>query len=149
MTEDPGPDRPTFAPFLAALVIIVLVVIGIGLANLFGGDGLSEEQRVGRAAVGQNDAMQRENYPEFTQYTCADERGTEAEFIAGQRDSVAQRGARYVDDVTGVRVDGDRATGTVVYHFDKAPDTAVNVETRFAREDGAWRVCSGVKDSRP
>ncbi|MGV9798843.1 Rv0361 family membrane protein [Mycobacterium sp. NPDC003449] len=155
MAQDPAnsdytrPDRPTMAPFLAALAIIVLVVIGIGLANLFGGDGLSEDQRVGRAAVGQNDAMQRENYVEFTGYTCAGRHGTEADFLARQRASVDQRGARYVDDVTGVRIDGDSATATVVYHFDKAPDTKVDAETRFVREDGEWRVCSGMGDSRP
>jgi hypothetical protein len=148
MADEPV-DRPTMAPFLGALAIIVVVVIGIVVVNLSSGDGLSEDERVGRAAVGQNDAMQRENWGSFTDYTCRDQRGTEADFLARQRDSVAKQGARYVDDVTGVRIDGDRATGTVVYHFDKAPDTKVNTETTFVREDGAWRVCSGVKDSRP
>jgi hypothetical protein len=148
MAEEPV-DRPTMAPFLGALAIIVLVVIGIVVANLSGGDGLSEEQRVGRAAVGQNDAMQRQNWSAFGDYTCREQRGTEADFLARQRDSVARKGARFVDDVTGVRIDGDRATGTVVYHFDKAPDTKVDAETTFVREDGAWRVCGGVKDSRP
>jgi hypothetical protein len=148
MADEPV-DRQTMAPFLGALAIIVLVVIGIVVANLSGGDGLSEEQRVGRAAVGQNDAMQRENWTSFTDYTCRDQRGTEADFLVRQRDSVTKQGARYVDDVTGVRIDGDRATGTVVYHFDKTPDTKVNAETTFVREDGAWRVCSGVKDSAP
>lgn len=149
MTAEEPVDRPTMAPFLGALAVIVLVVIGIAVANLFSGDGLSEEQRVGRAAVGQNDAMQRENWGSFGDYTCRDQRGTEADFLARQRDSVAKQGARFVDDVTGVRIDGDRATGTVVYHFDKAPDTKLNTETTFVREDGAWRVCQGVKDSRP
>ncbi len=150
MTADEPVDRPTMAPFLGALAIFALVVIGIVVANLpGGGDGLSEEQRVGRAAVGQNDAMQRENWGSFTDYTCRDQRGNEADFLARQRDSVAKHGARFVDDVKGVRIDGDRATGTVVYHFDKAPDTKVDAETTFVREDGAWRVCSGVKDSRP
>jgi hypothetical protein len=148
MVDEPA-DRPTMAPFLGALAIIVLVVIGIVVANLSSGDGLSEEQRVGRAAVGQNDAMQRENWGSFTGYTCRDQQGTEADFLARQRDSVAKQGARFVDDVTGVRIDGDRATGTVVYHFDKAPDAKVDAATTFVREDGAWRVCSDVKDSRP
>ena len=55
---------------------------------------------------------------------------------------MAQEGARYVDDVTGVAVDGDRATANVSYHFDKAPDTKTGVDTTFVREDGAWQVCS-------
>jgi hypothetical protein len=147
---EPAPDRPTAAPFLTALVVIVLVVIGVFLVNAFsGGDGLSEEERVGRAAVGQNDAMQREDYSAFAGYTCADQRGNEAEFLARQRDSVQDQGPRYVDDVTGVRIDGDRATATVVYHYEKAPDDKIDVETTFVREDGEWRVCTSMGDSRP
>lgn len=150
MTDDPeNPDRPTMTPFLGALAIIAVVVIGISVSNLFGGDGLSEEQRVGRAAVGQNDAMQRENFQDFSAYTCRRLQGTEADFLARQRDSVARQGARYVDDVTAVRIDGDHATGTVTSHFEKAPDDKTNTETTFLREDGQWRVCSGVGDSRP
>jgi hypothetical protein len=41
-----------------------------------------------------------------------------------------------------VVIDGDRATATVTYHFDKAPDTKTGVEMTFVREDGAWKVCS-------
>ncbi|MBU8830270.1 Rv0361 family membrane protein [Mycolicibacterium goodii] len=160
MAENPGnpvgpgdsehaADRPTAWPFMAALVLIVLVVIGVFLVNAFSGDGLSEEERVGRAAVGQNDAMQREDYSAFVGYTCAAQRGAEADFLARQRDSVQKQGARYVDDVTGVRIDGDRATATVVYHFEKEPDNKINVETVFVREDGEWRVCSSMGDSRP
>jgi hypothetical protein len=129
-------------PFLAALAIIVVVVIAIVLLNLFGGDGLSEEQRVGRAAVGHNDALQRESYPDFRAYTCRDQQSVEADVLVRQRDSVAKNGERYVDDVTDVAIDGDRATATVTYHFDKAPDTRTSVETTFVREDGAWKVCS-------
>jgi hypothetical protein len=54
-----------------------------------------------------------------------------------------------VDDVTGVHVEGDRATATVVYHFGNTPDAKVNSETAFVREDGQWRVCSSMGDSRP
>jgi hypothetical protein len=42
-------DRPTITPFLAALAIIVLVVIAIGLFNFFGDDELPADQLVGRA----------------------------------------------------------------------------------------------------
>lgn len=136
-------------PFLGALAVIVLVVIVVVLLNVFGSDGRSDEQKVTLAAVGQNDALQRQNFDEFSGYTCAALRGFETDFIARQRDSVAKRGARYVDDVTEVKVDGDRATATVVYHFDNAPDAKVNTETTFVREDGQWRVCSSMGDSRP
>ncbi|MGV0811273.1 lumazine-binding protein [Mycolicibacterium boenickei] len=148
-TEFSERDRPTMAPFLGALAVIVLAVIVVVLLNTFGGDGRSEEQKVTLAAVGQNDALQRENFGEFSDFTCTAQRGTEADFIARQRDSVAKQGARFVDDVTAVQIEGDRATATVVYHFDKAPDTKVNTETAFVREDGEWRVCTSVGDSRP
>ena len=55
---------------------------------------------------------------------------------------MAKQGERFVDDVTDVRIDGDSATATVKYHFDKAPDTKSGVEMTFVREDGAWKVCS-------
>ena len=47
--------------------------------------------------------------------------------LARQRDSVAKRGERFVDDVTDVEIDGDRATAKVTYHFDKAPDDKTGV----------------------
>ncbi len=135
-------DRPTMAPFLGALAIFVLVVIGIGLANLLGDDDVPDDQQVGRAAVGQNDALQRQNYADFRKYTCRGQQGNEAEVLARQRDSVAKRGERFVDDVTKVVIDGDHATATVTYHFAKAPDAKTGAEMTFAREDGAWKVCS-------
>lgn len=130
------------APFLAALAIIVIVLIAIWLVNLFQGDRTPEDQRVGRAAVGQNDALQREDYADFSGYTCEKMRGSETDVIARQRDSTAKRGARFVDDVTEVKIEGDRATATVTYHFDKAPDQKTPVPMTFVREDGAWKVCS-------
>ena len=135
-------DRPTMAPFLGALAIIVIVVIAIWLFNVFQGDQTPEDQRVARAAVGQNDALQRENFADFGTYTCAAVHGSESDVIARQRDSVAKRGARFVDDVTDVKIDGDRATANVTYHFDKAPDQKTPVPMTFVREDGAWKVCS-------
>ena len=142
MPESPDPDSPTMAPFLGALAIIVVVVIAVGLFNFFGDDGPTDEQRVGEAAVAQNDALQRESYPDFREYTCRAEHAQESEFLARQRDSAAEQGARFIDGVSDVSVDGDSATGTVTYHFDKAPDTKTSVATTFVREDGTWKVCS-------
>jgi hypothetical protein len=139
---DEAADRPTMAPFLGALVIIVLVVIAIWLFSVFGGDKTPQDQQVGLAAVGQNDALQRENYADFVSFTCAAERGKEADVLARQRDSAGKNGARFVDDVTDVKIDGDRATATVTYHFDKAKDDKKRVPVTFVREDGAWKACS-------
>jgi hypothetical protein len=140
--EEDAADRPTIAPFLGAVAIIALVVIAIVLFNVFCSDDVPADQQVGRAAVGQNDALQRANYADFRTYTCRDQQGVEGDALARQRDSVAKRGERFVDDVTDVVIDGDRATAKVTYHFDKAPDTKTGVAMTFVREDGAWKVCS-------
>jgi hypothetical protein len=128
-------------PFLAALVIFVLVLIVIGIFTVTRGDGLTEEERVGRAAVGQNDALQRKNYADFRTYTCAAKQGQEADVLTRQQASEAKDGARYVDDVTAVRITGDAATAVVKYHFDKVVDTTSGSELAFVKEDGAWKVC--------
>jgi hypothetical protein len=130
------------APFLGGLAIFALVVIAIVLFNVFGKNDPPADQQVGRAAVGQNDALQRRDYGDFRTYTCRDQQGAEADILARQRDSVAKRGERFVDDVTDVVIDGDRATAKVTYHFDKAPEVKTGVVMNFVREDGAWKVCS-------
>jgi len=132
----------TAGPFLGALAIIVTIVIGIWLFNVFTGDELTDDQQIGRSVVGQNDALQRQDYADFRAYTCAEQHGVEAEVIAGQRDSAAKRGERYVDGATRVVIDGDRATADVTYHFDKDPEAKETVEIAFVRQDGAWKVCS-------
>jgi hypothetical protein len=140
--SDDTAGRPTATPFLAALAIIVVVVIAIGLVNLFESDELSDDQQVARSAVAQNDALQRENYADFRTYTCDAQHGSEADVLARQRHSVSKQGQRFVDDVTNVMIDGDRATARVTYHFDKTPDAKAGVEMTFVREDGTWKVCS-------
>ncbi|OBI80757.1 lumazine-binding protein [Mycobacterium sp. E740] len=146
---DPGPeseprDRPTAVPFLIALTIFVIVVIAIVLLNLFRDDELPPDQQVARAAVGQNDALQRQNYADFLTFTCPAQVGAETDVLAAQRDSVAKHGERFVDDVTDVVIDADRATAKVTYHFDKAPDDKNEVPTTFVRDGGAWKVCSAA-----
>ncbi len=135
-------DRPAIAPFLGALTIIVAVVIGIWLINVFSGDDLSDDQQIARAASGQNDALQRESYPDFRAFTCTAQLGDEAKVMGAQRDSVARRGDRYVDRVEGVVVDGDTATADITYYFGNDREAKETVEMSFAREDGVWKVCS-------
>lgn len=138
--QDDLQDRPTAAPFLGALVIIVVVIIGIFLFNRHSEDGAPEQ--IGRAVSGQNDALQRQNYPDFVKYTCRDQQGKQDDILARQRDSVSKRGERYVDGVGNVAVDGDRATTKVTYHFNNAPDASATADMTLVREDGAWKVCS-------
>ena len=110
------------------------------------GDRVPDDVLVGRAVVGQNDALQRSAYADFQRYTCATQQGTENQLLADQRQSVNARGARYVDDVKDVTVTGDRATATVVYHFEKSENSAdsnkVSAAMTFVRENGDWKVCS-------
>ena len=138
-------DRGSLLPFGAALAVFVLVVIGIAVFVLTRGDGLTEQQRVGRAAVGQNDALQRQDYADYQRYTCTQEQSTEANVLGAQQESVRERGARYVDDVTDVQIDGDRAAGTVAYHFENDPNAKRTTPLTFARQDGQWKVCSAYR----
>lgn len=130
------------APFLGALAIIFVVVISIVLLNLFGDNEPPPDQQVARAAVGQNDALQRASYPDFVAYTCRSQQGKEAEVLARQRDSLEKRGHRTVEDVVDVRIDGDKATAIVTYQFETVLETSSGAEMTFVREDGTWKVCS-------
>jgi len=142
VTNERTNDGSSPMPILIALGVVAVVLIGLGISWLVRGDGLSEDQRVGRAAVGQNDALQRESYPDFRKFTCAAQQGAEAEVIARQQQSKSAHGARFVDDITGVRIDGERATGTVVYHFERTSDKRIDSPMTFVREGGDWKVCS-------
>ena len=142
MTEPEESTGNSAAPFLGALAIIVAIVIAIWLFNVFSGDELTDEQLIGRAAAGQNDALQRDDYADFRSYTCAAQVGTEAEILDRQRDSKAAQGERFLDGVTDVEIDGNRATASVTYHFANAPDAKQTSDIPFAKEDGAWKVCS-------
>lgn len=143
MTEPTEPtDKSGIAPFLGALTIIVAVVIGIWLINVFSGDDLTDAQQIARAASGQNDALQRESYQDFQAFTCAAQQRDESEVLDAQRDSVAKRGDRYVDRVDAVVVDGDSATADITYYFDNEKEAKETVEMSFAREGGTWKVCS-------
>jgi len=141
MTE-PEADGASPMPILIALGVAVLVLAAVGIAWLFDKKPMSEDVMVGRSAVGQNDALQRDSYPDFRKYTCAAQQGAEAEVLAAQQKSKDAHGARYVDDITDVKIDGDKATATVTYHFERAADDKLKTPMTFARENGEWTVCS-------
>ncbi len=140
--SDKSSNGASPGPFLGALAIIVTGLIAVWLFNALSGDELTDEQQIGRAAVAQNDALQRQDYADFRAYTCVEQWGSEAEIIASQRDSSANRGERFVDGATKMAIEGDRATAEVTYHFDKDPDAKETAEMPFARQDGVWKVCS-------
>lgn len=147
VSEQEPVDRPTLAPFIGALVVIVVVLIGIAVLNyggVMGGDQQTPERDVRTAVVGQNDGLQRLDYGRFQTYTCKAQYGSQADVIAKQRDSVARSGQRYVDKVSDVHIDGDHASATVTVHFDKSADKPSTTPVTLVREDGAWKVCSPV-----
>jgi hypothetical protein len=122
---------------------VVLLALGVfWVLQMVAGDTQSDEARVALAAVGQNDALQRGDYADFRTFTCIAEQGTESGVLTDQRQSSSAKGARFVDDVTGIAVTSDRATATVVYHFEKAPDDKISSVMTFVRENGRWTVCS-------
>ncbi len=133
---------PTAAPFLGALAIAVAVVFATWLFNALSSDEPTVEQQIWLAVVAQNDALQRQDYPQFRSHTCQDQQESESEVVAEHSDSVARRGERFVDGVTGIAVDGDRATAEVTYHFGQNPEAKEKVEIPLARQDGTWKVCS-------
>ena len=140
---DPEDNPSTLMPMLTALAIAGVVLIGFFALRLFGGDGPPpDEAAVGRAVVGQNDALQRGNYADFRTFTCLSQQGIESQVLVDQRQSVAAKGARYVEDVKDIAVTGERATATVVYLFEKAKDDKLSTQMTFVREDGTWKVCS-------
>lgn len=139
---DQSNDGASAAPILIALGIVGFVLIAMVVFRMIGNDNVSDDNGIGRAVIAQNDALQREDYTAFRAYTCAPDQGTQAEVISGQQHSKAARGPRFVQDVTDVKVDGDRATATVVYYFEKAKDAHVTAPTTFVKADGGWKVCS-------
>ncbi|MEZ0340326.1 lumazine-binding protein [Mycobacterium sp. pV006] len=143
MTEDDDTGG-SVGPILGALAIIVAVLIAMWLFSVFSGPGpgLSDEQQVARAAVGQNDALQRRDYAAYRGYTCVARHGTEAEFVERQDKSEAERGNRVLEDMGAVSIAGDRATSEVTYSFEGDPEAEEKVPMSFVREDGAWKVCS-------
>ncbi|MDY6870708.1 MAG: lumazine-binding protein [Actinomycetota bacterium] len=112
------------------------------------------EQLIGRVAAAQNDALQRADYQAFQTYTCRAEHATESEVLERQRNSSAEQGARFIDGVSDVAVDGDRATATVTYHFDRSEDDKFgspdDLRPGGRRMEGVLdRFWLGVRDSRP
>ena len=140
---DPEENRSTLMPMLTAVAIAVVALIAFFALRLFGGDTPPpDEAAVGRAVVGQNDALQRGSYADFQTFTCLSQQGIESQVLVDQRQSVAAKGARYVEDVKDIAVTGERATATVVYLFEKAKDDKISTPMTFVREDGTWKVCS-------
>ncbi|MCX6481176.1 MAG: lumazine-binding protein [Mycobacterium sp.] len=135
-------DSSSAMPILIALGVVVIAVLAITGLRVLRGDEVRAEAGVDRAVVGQNDALQRQDYADFVGFTCVGQQSSAAAVLGEQRRSSAANGARIVDDVRDPVIDGDRATATVVYHFENSADDKITTEMTFARENGQWKVCS-------
>ncbi len=140
MTADD--DGATPWPFIGALALVLMALLGVGALTLAHRDRDTETDRVVRAVLGQNDALQRLDYADFRANTCARDAGKEADVLDRQRNSVKAKGARYVGNVTDVSISGDTASAVVTYYFEHNRDDKTDVRTAIVREDGAWRVCT-------
>lgn len=139
---DEGNSGSSAAPFMIALVVVVLVLVGIGLTNMFSAERNSDQEQIIRAAIGQNDALQRVDHPAYADYTCPALAGSADDLALRQKNSVQARGARYLETINNIAVNGERATATVVYYFDSDKDEKVDAPTVFEKRDGRWQVCS-------
>lgn len=142
MTQPAGESSSTALPIVIAFGIAAVVLIAVVAVRAGRGDEVRAEAGVGRAVVGQNDALQRGDYPGFRRFTCAAQQRTEAAVLGEQEGSRQAKGARFVDDVTGLTVDGETASAEVTYHFEKSPDGKVTTRMSFVRETDGWKVCS-------
>ena len=86
-------------PIAIAAAIVVVVLGAMWVLRFFRSDEVPDDGLVGRAVVGQNDALQRENYPDFQTYTCVAQQGSESQVLTDQRQSKSAKGNRFVDDV--------------------------------------------------
>jgi hypothetical protein len=141
MTE-PSEERSSILPIALAAAIVILAIGAMWGLSFLRDDKVPDDGLVVRAAVGQNDALQRESYTDFRNFTCVAEQGTESQVLADQRQSKNAKGNRFVDDMKDFAITGDRATATVVYHFESKPDDKISKPMTFVRENGAWKVCS-------
>lgn len=141
MTE-PDEERSSILPIVLAAAIVILAMGTMWVLKLFQSDTVPDDGLVVRAVLAQNDALQRESFADFREYTCAAQQGTEQQVISDQRQSKNAKGNRFVDDIKDFAITGDQGSATVVYHFEKKPDDKVSQPMTFVRENGTWKVCS-------
>ena len=141
MTE-PDEDRSSLLPIALAAAIVLFAMGAMWALKFFRTDTVPDDGLVVRAVIGQNDALQRESYADFRNFTCVAQQGTESQVLADQRQSKNAKGNRFVDDIKDFTITGDQATATVTYHFEKKPDDKVTQPMTVVRENGTWKVCS-------
>lgn len=137
-------------PFLAAVVVIVLVVGGVLVSNLLrpSDDRVSDAAQVQYAINDSYTARNSLDYRKYRSVTCAavvdrDDFPTEHAFVADNQRSRDTFGKILIPEITDVTVDGDRATAQVHWHFEnKGSDAKTVTAAVVVREGDNWKVCA-------
>ncbi|MGL4305610.1 MAG: hypothetical protein ACRCSF_05595 [Mycobacteriaceae bacterium] len=142
----------TVWPFVAAATIFIVIIGVVVLSNIWGSQPtLTDEQQITRAVVGQNDALQRSNYQDYTSYLCDELLASatlvdEASFVAKQSKSEEANGAHIIDEVTDMAIVGEAATANVKSHYADQPtnsaENVIVVSIKFVKEKDSWKVCT-------
>lgn len=137
-------------PFLVALAVVVIAVVGILSSNLLrpATDRASDPAQVQMVI---NDAYTARNSLDYGAYrsaTCAREVNaptfpTEQTFVADNTTSREANGHIVIPEITDITVTGDTATATAHWHYDKHPEQKQTDKVALVRENGDWKVCGG------
>ncbi|NLU83177.1 hypothetical protein [Rhodococcus sp. HNM0569] len=133
--DELGRDRPSATPFIAALVVIVVVLLGVLILSFVqpSGGEISDEDRVSRVVA---DFVQTHNNDDAdTQRTlvCAD--------FADDRSPLDGVGSVTLDAVTDPVFTGDAGTAVVKVHADDGGEVREST-WHFARDEERWLVCN-------
>ncbi|MFT4199715.1 hypothetical protein [Gordonia sp. (in: high G+C Gram-positive bacteria)] len=137
-------DAPTRAPIIAALVVIAILIIVILIAQWTHpfSSRLSPEDSVRVAINDQYTARNALNYESYQRITCAPKIEPREAFLAENQRSRDENGKIVIPQINDVVIDGDKATASVVWNFEKKPDAKTTTPTTLVRQDDGWKVCS-------
>ena len=145
----PAPSWKAAWPFLVALGVVVVAVVGIGISYLIrpADDRMSTDAQIQHAV---NDVYTARNELDYTRYresVCAAELASgsfpdEDAFVEQNRVSFEENGQIVIPEISDIAVNGDRATAQVHWHFDETPDSEQVTDVVVVREDGDWKVCT-------
>ena len=133
---EPAESRTAW-PFVAAVVVIAVIALGIVIAGLLSPaeENVTESDRI-RVAV--NNYVAARDSGDANQLKAA----TCTNFDADRSPLSDAPGKVTVKRVEAATVDGDRAEADVTVAHDDKDDPATSWS--FARADGEWRVCNPV-----
>lgn len=145
----PPPERRTTAtPFLIALVVAVLLIVGVLTWSALrpSDERLNDSAQV-QVTIGQYyGALNKGRYADLVANTCAAARSAadfpkEAGFAEARKAVVEREGEAKLDEkgVKNLTVNGDNASAELTVKYEKAGERTE--QAKFVREDGKWKKC--------